>query len=607
MKNWKVGRRIAAGFAAMLLALVSIGGFSWSELRSIDESVSAVTDHVMPDLELVNGVMQRAGAIYADVLNHVLSADAAKMATLDQQIEKRVSENLDALKAYEAMAVDERDRSLLQATRERLAEYGAVRREVMELSRTQKTKEAVEVADAKLAPAFVTFRKAIEDLVAYNGTLADKATSRIDTAMSEAVTAIVSGMLIALLLGLGTAWWITGSITRPLAEASATIQRVAKGDVTATMTVSSRDEIGQMGTALNGMVAGLRATAAVADSIANGDLTREITLLSEDDALGKSLVTMLQNLRQVVSEVAQAASNVASGSEQMNSTAQQLAQGASEQASSAEETTSSMEEMTASIQQNADNARQTEKLAAKAAEDAKASGDAVTQTVAAMREIADKINIIEEIARKTDLLALNAAVEAARAGEHGKGFAVVASEVRKLAERSQAAAAEISKLSGGGVTLAEGAGEMLTKLVPDIRKTAELVQEIAAASAEQSSGANQVNKAIQQLDQVIQQNSSASEEMASTSEELSSQAEQLQASVAFFKVAAASMRSRPSHTADSATTATPAPSSAKRRAKSGGARLPLHGGEEVRPGKQISLVGAATGGGDGEDEQFERY
>jgi methyl-accepting chemotaxis protein len=153
-----------------------------------------------------------------------------------------------------------------------------------------------------------------------------------------------------------------------------------------------------------------------------------------------------------------------------------------------------------------------------------------------MKEIAEKINIIEEIARKTDLLALNAAVEAARAGEHGKGFAVVASEVRKLAERSQTAAAEISRLTVDGVKTADGAGQLLAKLVPDIQKTAELVREISAASVEQSTGAGQVNKAMQQLDQVIQQNAATSEEMASTAEELSSQAEVLQSAIAFFKV-----------------------------------------------------------------------
>ncbi len=195
-----------------------------------------------------------------------------------------------------------------------------------------------------------------------------------------------------------------------------------------------------------------------------------------------------------------------------------------------------MEEMAATIKQNSDNAQQTEKIALKSADDAIGSGRAVTETVAAMREIAGKISIIEEIARQTNLLALNAAIEAARAGEHGKGFAVVASEVRKLAERSQTAAGEISNLSASCVDVAEIAGELLGKLVPDIKKTAELVQEITAASGEQNTGAEQVTKAIQQLDQVIQQNAGAAEEMSSMAEELSSQAEQLQTSISFFKL-----------------------------------------------------------------------
>jgi methyl-accepting chemotaxis protein len=283
------------------------------------------------------------------------------------------------------------------------------------------------------------------------------------------------------------------------------------------------------------MLGSLRERAELAEKISHGDLTVEAKILSDKDSLGRSLDEMLVNLRQVVTQVEEASGHVASGSEQLSANSQEMSEGASEQAASAEETTSAMEQMTASIQQNADNAKQTEKMSSMAATDAQASGQAVAQTVAAMKEIAEKISIIEEIARRTDLLALNAAVEAARAGDHGKGFAVVASEVRKLAERSQNAAAEITKRAADGVAVAKGAGAMLAKLVPDIHKTAELVQEINAASAEQNTGASQVNKAMQQLDQVIQQNAAAAEEMASTAEELSSQAEQLQSSIAFFK------------------------------------------------------------------------
>jgi methyl-accepting chemotaxis protein len=283
------------------------------------------------------------------------------------------------------------------------------------------------------------------------------------------------------------------------------------------------------------MVCNLKNAANVAIRISEGDLTVEARALSEEDVLGQALMVMLTNLRKTVTGVNSAASNVASGSEELSSTAQQLAQGATEQAAAAQQSTASMEEMVSSFQQNADHARQTDRMASKAATDAGSSGAAVVRTVHAMKQVAEKISVIEEIARKTDLLALNAAVEAARAGEHGKGFAVVASEVRKLAERSQIAAAEISRLTTGGVETAEGAGELLAKLVPDIQKTAELVREIAAASAEQSTGAAQINKAMLQLDQVIQQNSAASEEMASTSEELSSQAAILRSTIGFFR------------------------------------------------------------------------
>ena len=275
----------------------------------------------------------------------------------------------------------------------------------------------------------------------------------------------------------------------------------------------------------------------IAEKVAAGDLTVRLESgRAVDTGVFAAIKNMVEKLKQVVVDVQAAAGNVASGSQELSATAQQMSRAATEQAASAEEVSSSMEEMSANIRQNTDNALQTEKIAVKSAADAREGGKAVAETVSAMKEIATKISIIEEIARQTNLLALNAAIEAARAGEHGKGFAVVASEVRKLAERSQAAAGEISTLSSRSVAIAETAGEMLDRMVPDIQRTAELVQEISASSKEQDTGADQINKAIQQLDKVIQQNAGASEEMASTSEELSSQAEQLQETIAFFRI-----------------------------------------------------------------------
>jgi methyl-accepting chemotaxis protein len=284
----------------------------------------------------------------------------------------------------------------------------------------------------------------------------------------------------------------------------------------------------------------LAALTSLSAMIAQGDLRASIDdkfLKAGDETgeLARSFGEMTAKLKEIVGDISTVGSNVASGSEEISSTAQQMSQGATEQAASAEEVSSSMEEMSATIKQNADNSHATDQIARKASLDAETGGSAVSETVAAMKEIAGKIGIIEEIARQTNLLALNAAIEAARAGEAGKGFAVVASEVRKLAERSQVAAGEIMGLSKKSVSVAEQAGSLLAKIVPDIKKTAELVQEITASSAEQSAGAGQISKAITQLDSVIQQNASASEEMASMAEELSGQSQRLNDVLAFFK------------------------------------------------------------------------
>jgi len=326
------------------------------------------------------------------------------------------------------------------------------------------------------------------------------------------------------------------AFVQPIDVTSDYLERLARGELPPRITDTYEGDFNTIKENLHTLISALSTITDLATEISSGNLQVEVTERSVHDTLMRALGKMVARLVEVVGEVTSASGSVASGSQQISASSQGMSEGATEQAAAIEEVSSSMEQMSANIRQNADNAAQTEKMAVKAALDAKEGGEAVAETVVAMKEIAQKISIIEEIARQTNLLALNAAIEAARAGDHGKGFAVVAAEVRKLAERSQRAAGEITDLSGQSVKVAEKAGELLARILPDVQRTAELVQEISAASKEQDSGASQINKAIQQLDQVIQQNASSAEEMSSTSEELAAQAEQLQSTIAFFQV-----------------------------------------------------------------------
>ena len=342
-----------------------------------------------------------------------------------------------------------------------------------------------------------------EEMIEMLGTVEEKANEIIAAAakISRATSTsskiqTVSGIFVGLILSIMLALLITRLITHSLREALHIANRLVEGDLTVSVPISGQDETGQLLTAMKNMV---------------------------------------EKLREVADTVTEASEQVAAGSQELSNSSQVLSQGATEQAASIEETSSAMEEMSSNIQQNTDNAQQTEHIAQQASKDADEGGISVTNAVQAMKEIAAKISIIEEISRQTNLLALNAAIEAARAGEHGKGFAVVAAEVRKLAERSQSAAGEIGQLSASSTEVAEKAGTIMSKLVPDIQKTAELIQEISASTHEQNQGAGQINSAIQQLDQVIQQNAGSAEEMAATSEQLSAQADTLQSSMAFFK------------------------------------------------------------------------
>ncbi|MFP4366731.1 MAG: methyl-accepting chemotaxis protein [Bacteroidales bacterium] len=340
----------------------------------------------------------------------------------------------------------------------------------------------------------------LDNLINLNVRVAAEETERGDGVITTSnflvVLIIIIGIIMAVLLGI----FITRAITKGLFKGVSLAEEVAGGNLNVNIDnelVKQQDEVGQ---------------------------------------LGRALQTMIEKLRGIIGDVMSGAENIGSASTEMSSSSQQMSQGATEQASSAEEVSSSMEEMVSNIQQNTDNAQQTEKIAQNVSSGIQKVGASAGESLESIRNIADKINIINDIAFQTNILALNAAVEAARAGEHGRGFAVVASEVRKLAERSKVAADEIVALATQSVNVTEESGKLMNDLIPEIEKTAKLVQEISAASLEQNSGADQINNAIQQLNQIIQQNAAVSEEMATSSEELSGQAEQLKDTVSYFKM-----------------------------------------------------------------------
>jgi methyl-accepting chemotaxis protein len=578
IKNWKIGTRIAAGFAVVTLIAVALVFFGYVKISEIQTACNEVASKSIPKLVLGGNLQSDTHEEMNWLLRHVNTLDKAEKQECEKQIQIVSERESKDLAQFDRLIVTEKGRELFNTLMSQREVYNRLRDEVLAESRVgtpEANQQAAQLLKNQGLTVFDKFGETQDALMQLNKKIADdivgQAQASIVSARNSAITCIALTIAFATLI----AFFIVRSIATPITKTAALIKRVSVGDLPEQIEVESKDELGEMLMALNHMIENMRDAAHVAVCISEGDVMIDVKPLSEKDVLGQAQFRMVKNLRKLstlitamadgdltvrirafnekdmvgsaveklvknvratVAKVTSATEVVASGSEQMSTTAQQLSHASTKQAAAAEESTSSMEEMASSVQQNAENARQTDKIATKAAEDAQSSGAAVSETVQAMKEVAQKISIIEEIARKTDLLALNAAVEAARAGEHGKGFAVVASEVRKLAERSQVAAADISELTSRGVRTAEGAGNLLNKLVPDIRKTAELVREITAASMEQSAGTEQVNKAMQELDQIIQQNASASEEMSAAADELSGQAEVLQAAVRFFKV-----------------------------------------------------------------------
>ena len=531
--------KLALAFGLMILLSAGMSTLAITKLSSLNSAISVIVDGPAANL-------RNSGDLATAVLNAIRMEKNVVISTDSQAIGgfvDQVRSNKDKAAQYAAQIKQiTKNPAVLDRMKEfdeSYQKWAVVDEQILKLGIENTAESNRQAGELSMGEARKLSNEMLKALTAANDSIVsdlNQTNASTDQEYATSRNILLGSVATMLVLSIGIALWIAMGISSGLKKIQVVAEAVSIGDLNQDVQIKTNDEIKDLVDTINIMTGNLRNTANVADQIANGDLTVTPKPMSEKDTLGISLQAMVERLRGVVGDALAAADNVSSGSQQLSSGSEQLSQGATEQASSAEEASASMEEMAANIKQNADNAAQTEKIARQSSKDAEASGEAVNKAVNAMRTIAEKISIVQEIARQTDLLALNAAVEAARAGEHGRGFAVVASEVRKLAERSQQAAAEISGLSGETVKVATDAGEMLAKLVPDIRKTAELVAEISAACREQDIGASQINEAIQQLDKVTQQNAGASEEMSATSEELAAQAEELQASIAFFRV-----------------------------------------------------------------------
>jgi methyl-accepting chemotaxis protein len=491
-----IATKLVVSFLVPLLLSALMGAYTLSQMGEIRLTSEDIADNWLPSVDYLGQAEGDIADMRAAELGHVLSTQPEKMTRYERIIESELASIDKLMKGYEKLVTRSDERELLETFKRMLEQYVRDHRTALALSREGRKEEATGILLGSLEEQFNAVSDKLEQLVELNKKGSNEARKQADLVYDGARVGVLVILLSTLVMGLLLAFLLASIIARPLARAVQVVSQLSEGYLGVTIEVSSRDETGRL----------LAATK-----------------------------TMAERLGHIMNEVREGARALAAAASQVSATSQSLSQGTSQQAASVEETSNSLERMNGSITQNTESSLRMERMAITGAADAEQSGKAVSESVAAMRSISDKVLVIQELAYQTNLLALNAAIEAARAGEHGRGFAVVASEVRKLAERSQLSAKEISTLATSSVSVAERSGTLLAELVPTIRETADIVQQVATLSREQTSGVAQINKAMGAVEQVTERNASAAEELASTAEEMAAQAQALQEMMSFFR------------------------------------------------------------------------
>lgn len=504
--NLKLRTKLLSGFSAVAIIAVIIGITSYFSLKTIIADVHNIGDgRLVSIVQLLKISEAQTGMEAYENALLATSLTSEERRTQYQRMDRASAIVDEAWKIYEAQPKTAEESMVWREFITAWNEYMKMHNQFVDLAKAYERDTSEEnylamenFASQTILPYFEKADKLINQLVEINENNAKSAIQEADENAARTTLIVVIMVVVGVICALFLAIMVTRNIMNDVGGEPAEVARIA-------------------------------------NEVANGNLTLKFDNKNNKGIYG-AIVTMSDKLKEVIASVISGAGNIASATEQMSSTSQELSQGASEQASSVEEVSSSMEEMASNIQQNTDNAEQTDKIATSATQSIAKVSKASEESTVSIKNIAEKIGIINDIAFQTNILALNAAVEAARAGEHGKGFAVVAAEVRKLAERSKIAADEINVLAKNSVKVTEESAQLLNQIIPEIEKTAKLVQEISAASMEQSSGATQINNAIQQLNTITQQNAAASEELATSAEEMASQAEQLQEIISYFSV-----------------------------------------------------------------------